>query len=218
MTDLPPSQPIEASQAGIDLIVTEEDSGEKFYTKHYEHFEWPEGASGATVGIGYDCGYASAEQIKKDWSGIVSDETVAALMRAAGLKGERAAEFVREHRDSVTISWDQAMAEFDNREMPKEEAEARAALPNYGLLPPDCAGAIDSLVYNRGAGGFHAIGDRYREMRMIRLYIASRQFNLVPAQYLSMRRLWPVGGDLWRRRGHEAALFQRGLTNSAAHT
>lgn len=212
MTDVADHPPIAASRAGIDLIVTEEDAGQVYYTRHYSHFEWPEGASGATVGIGFDCGYSTAADIKAAWTGIIPDAMVAMLMRAAGLKGEAAAAFVAQHRTSVTISWDQAMAEFDNRELPIYEAACRKALPNYGLLSGDCAGAIDSLAYNRGAAGFHAPGDRYREMRMIALYIASKQFNLVPAQYLSMRRLWPVGGDLWRRREHEAALFQRGLT------
>jgi hypothetical protein len=210
MTD--PVQPhLQSSTAGVTEIVTEEDSGQAYYTRHYESFEWPEGASGPTVGIGFDCGYSTAAQIKAAWSGIVSDETVAALERAAGLKGQAAAEFVREHRNSVTITWDQAMAEFMQRELPSWEAQCRKALPNYDLLPGDCAGAIDSLAYNRGAAGFHAGGDRYREMRMITTYMTGKQFHLIPAQFMSMRRLWPVGGDLWRRREHEAALFQHGM-------
>jgi hypothetical protein len=209
-----PVPPIESSQAGIDEIVTEEDSGQAYYTRHYVHFEYPGGASGPTAGIGYDCGYSTPDQIRKAWGGIIPDPMVDAMVRAAGLKGEAAHEFVREHGASVTITWDQAMAEFMQRELPEWEARCRAAIPNYGLLPPDCAGAIDSLAYNRGAAGFNAQGDRYREMRAIRNFIASKQFNLVPAQYLSMRRLWPEGGDLWRRRGHEAALFQRGLANA----
>jgi hypothetical protein len=110
----PQSPHHDASEAGIDLIVTEEDSGQAYYTKHYVHFEWPEGASGPTAGIGYDCGYSTADHIRKDWTGIVDDATVEALVKAADLKGQAAAEFVREHY--ATINWDQAMAEFDNRE------------------------------------------------------------------------------------------------------
>jgi GH24 family phage-related lysozyme (muramidase) len=206
----------QSSQAGIDLIVTEEDSGQAYYTKHYVHFEWPEGASGPTVGIGQDCGYVTAEQIRKDWVGIIPDAMVEALVRAAGLKGAAAGEFVRQHYASVTITWDQAMAEFDNRELPKWEAQCRAALPNYDELPGDCAGAIDSLAYNRGSAGFHTAGSRYAEMRNIEAHMAAKRFDLIPAEYLSMRRLWPVGGDLWRRRGHEAALFEQGLKTIAA--
>jgi GH24 family phage-related lysozyme (muramidase) len=203
-----------ASQAGINLIVTEEDSGQAYYTHHYSHFEWPEGASGPTVGIGYDCGYSTPEQIQKDWSGIISDPMVSVLMHAAGLKGEAAHMFVRTHGGSVTITWVQAMDEFDRRELPKWEAACRKALPNYDLLPPDCAGAIDSLAYNRGAGGFRMAGDRYREMRAITAHMEAKEFSKIPGEYLSMRRLWPVGGDLWRRREHEASLFRQGLATA----
>ena len=50
---------VKSSDAAIDLIVREEDSSPEFYAKHYQHFEWPQGASGPTVGIGYDCGYVT---------------------------------------------------------------------------------------------------------------------------------------------------------------
>ena len=206
---------IHASQPGIDLIVTEEDSGQLYYTRHYTHFDWPEGASGPTVGIGYDCGYSTADEIRAAWTGIISEAMVDALVKAAGLKGQVAAWFVRQHYGEVTITWDQAMAEFENRELPKWEALCRKALVNYDLLPGDCAGAIDSLAYNRGVGGFHAAGDRYREMRAIADHMSAKQFNRIPGEYLSMRRLWPEGGDLWRRREHEAALFTRGLAAMA---
>jgi len=202
----------QSSQAGIDEIVTEEDSGQAYYTRHYTHFEWPGGASGPTAGIGYDCGYSTAAQISRDWTGIIPGAMVEALARAAGLKGSAAASFVRQHYASVTITWDQAMAEFMSRELPKWEAACRAALPNYDLLPGDCAGAIDSLAYNRGAAGFHAAGDRYIEMRAIAAHMAAKEFAKIPDEFLRMRRLWPAGGDLWRRRGHEAALFQKGLS------
>lgn len=207
---------IEASQAGIDLIVTEEDSGKLYYTRHYIHFEWPQGASGPTVGIGFDCGYSTAAQIKQAWTGIIPDEMVAALMRAAGLKGASAADFVRWHGASVTITWEQAMAEFMQRELPAWEAKCRAALPNYDDLPGDCAGAIDSLTYNRGDGGYNLPGSRYIEMRNIKAHMIAREFAKIPAEYESMRRLWPQGGDLWRRRDHEAQLFEKGLATIAA--
>ena len=56
------------------------------------------------VGIGYDCGYSTPDQIRRDWTGIVSDDTVGALMCAAGLKGEAAHQFVRAHGASVAIT------------------------------------------------------------------------------------------------------------------
>jgi hypothetical protein len=206
-----PADSLLASQAGIDLIVTEEDGNQLYYTHHYQHFEWPEGASGPTVGIGYDCGYSKPGQIRQDWHGIISDASIEILVKAAGLTGQKAHAFVQQYGNSVTINWDQAMAEFMQRELPKWEALNRQALPNYDTLPADCAGALDSLSYNRGVIGYSADGPRYAEMRAIKDHMTNKQFKLIPREILGMRRLWPVGGDLWRRREHEAALFSQGI-------
>lgn len=200
-----------SSQAAIDLIVTEEDSGEAYYIRHYTHFEWPAGASGPTAGIGYDCGYSTPEQIRDDWTGFVSSQTVAALMRAAGLKGEAAHRFVKLSGTSITITWAQAIAQFKSHELLKWEAKLLHDLPNATLLTPDCFGALTSLIFNRGDGGFHSPGARYLEMRAIADHVARQQFDRIPVEFENMRRLWPKGGDLWRRRDHEAALFRRGL-------
>ncbi|MET3908981.1 GH24 family phage-related lysozyme (muramidase) [Bradyrhizobium sp. S3.3.6] len=48
-------------------------------------------------------------------------------------------------------------------------------------------------------------------MRNIKAHMIGKRYELIPHEFYSMRRLWPVGGDLWRRRGHEAALFEQGL-------
>ena len=124
------------SDDALDLIVTEEDSGETYYTRHYQHFEWPQGASGPTIGIGYDCGYVTTAQARVDWEGFVSPDTIEAIVKACGLKGQAAAAFVRAHGASVTITWDQAIAQFKGRELPQWLAKVQAALPNTGKLSP----------------------------------------------------------------------------------
>lgn len=201
----------QSSDAAIDLIVREEDSSPEYYAKHYEHFEWPEGASGPTVGIGYDCGYSTEAEIKADWTGFISDQMVSALMRAAGLKAGAAHAFVQQHGQSVTITWDQAIAQFKAHELPKWEALVRHALPNTDLLSGDSFGSITSLAYNRGAGGFNSPGGRFAEMRAIHAHMAAKEFGKIPAEFLAMRRLWPGVSGLRHRREHEAALFQKGL-------
>jgi GH24 family phage-related lysozyme (muramidase) len=198
------------SDAALDLIVAEEDSSPAYYAKHYQHFEWPEGASGPTIGIGYDCGYVTREEAAIDWSGILSETMMAVVTRACGLRGQVAAAFVRAHRNEVTVTWDQALQEFREREVPKWIAQLQAHLPNLVKLSPDSLGALLSLAYNRGPS-FDAPGPRYAEMRAIKSFLAAQNFSRIPAEFLSMRRLWPAGGDLWKRRGHEAALFQKGL-------
>ena len=94
--------------------------------------------------------------------------------------------------------------------MPQWIYKVQAALPNTDRLSPDSLGAIVSLAYNRGVA-FDTPGPRYAEMRAIKTLMASQNFSKIPAEFLSMRRLWPVNGDLWKRRMHEAALFQKGL-------
>lgn len=199
------------SDDAFNLIVTEEDSGQAYYIRHYEHFEFPGGASGPTIAIGYDCGYVTAAEAYTDWSGLVDATTLGAIQRACGIRGELAQSFVRVRGSSVTITWDQAIKQFREREVPKWIKRVQAALPNTDQLSPDSLGAIVSLTYNRGSGGYNDPGPRYSEMRAIRVLMASENFSKIPAEFLAMRRLWPVGGDLWKRREHEAALFQKGL-------
>jgi len=207
MTDTP----LQSSPDAINLIVVEEDSGQAYYEKFYQHFEWPEGASGPTVGIGYDCGYVTAQQIQEDWAPYISAQMVKALQVAAGLKGETAHRFVQQAGRSVTIPWAQAMAQFTGREMPKWEARVRAALPNTNLLSGDSFGALVSLGYNRGTGGFHDPSPRYAEMRHITAHMAAKEFDKIPGEFMAMRRLWKPGSGVYKRRKHEADLFQKGL-------
>jgi hypothetical protein len=219
LPNVPPLPPLRSSDAAINVIVVEEDSGQAYYERHYEHFDWPLGASGPTAGIGYDCGYSTASQIRQDWQDFVSPGTVAALMRAAQITGNAAHEFVERYANSVTITWTQAMAQFRAHELPKWEARIEAALPNTSLLSGDSFGALTSLGFNRGTGGFHDPSPRDIEMRNITAHMAAKEFGKIPGEFMAMRRLWPKGKDLWNRRTHEAALFAQGLAvvPSAVH-
>jgi GH24 family phage-related lysozyme (muramidase) len=203
---------LHSSMAAINLIVAEEDTSKEYYATHYTHFEWPKGASGPTVGIGYDCGYSTPEDIKADWTGFIPDQMVSALMKAAGIKGLDAHHFVVRNGKSVTITWDQALAQFMARELPRWESRIIKALPNALLLPTDCFGALTSMGFNRGTGGFCDPGSRYVEMRNIKKHMVVKEFAKIPGEILAMRRLWSdPNSDLYKRRTHEAALFEQGL-------
>lgn len=199
----------------LTFIENEEDGSQAYYVRHYEHLDYPGFASGPTIGVGYDLGYVTVKEAIADWKGIVPDDTLNALCRAVGLRGDAAEVFVRAHGASVTITWDQAVAEFKQKEVPKWMARCRAALPGFDRMPPLCQGAILSLTYNRGSGGYDDPSPRDSEMRAIKRDIGEGNLNNIPMQLMSMRRLWPQGKDLWNRRTHEAALFQKGLTASA---
>lgn len=192
-------------------MVTEEDGDQAYYLKAEEHFSWPGGASGPTIGVGYDCGYETAESIKADWTGFIDDARIARIIPAAGIHGAAGHAFVDAHRNDITITWQESLNQFSARELPKWEAIVRANLPNTDELSGDSFGALVSLAYNRGPS-FDAPGSRYTEMRNIKAHMAVRQFDLIPGEFLSMRRLWPPAtSDLYKRRTHEALLFRDGL-------
>ena len=55
---------MKSSQREILLDVTEEDGDQNYYLKYEQHWSWPGGSSGPTVGVGFDCGYESAASIR----------------------------------------------------------------------------------------------------------------------------------------------------------
>ena len=199
----------------LTFIEDEKDGSPAYYVAHYEHWDWPGGISGATCGVGYDCGQVRVTEAEADWTGIVSPETVAHIVGAVGFQGARAQAFVEAHRNEIAITWDQAVLEFKTREVPKWIARIRAVVPNFDLLPPDSKGSILSLSYNRGTGGYDDPGNRDLEMREIKAAMMTKNFEAIPAYIESMARLWPSVPDLQRRRAHEAALFRKGLASGA---
>ena len=206
-----------SSQAAVDLIVAEEVSSKATYIKKYQRPEWPGGASGVTVGIGYDLGYATAGRIQSDWKNFLTPDVILAMQRCAGVTGVSARNLLASVRPKILVPWEAAMSVFINVDMPKWEALVLKAVPGSDKLPPDCIGVLTSLAYNRGAS-FSKAGDRYREMRDIRAHIASGEWDKIPGDFKSMKRIWPDVAGLRGRRDREAALFQKGLAASSLHS
>jgi len=204
----PSNMPI--SQAALDLIVEFEVSSKAAYEQKYTHPVWPGGAAGVTIGIGYDVGQQSVAQIRDDFAGILDQGTIAALEPACGVTGA-AARGLAGQLQGVTVSWDQALALFQQKGIPRWVGVVKNKLANTDQLKPDSLGALVSLTYNRGGGGYTAAGDRYAEMRNIKQHMANQAFANIPAEIRNMKRLWPDVGGLLRRRDREAELFQQGL-------
>lgn len=122
---------------------------------------------------------------------------------------QRAQSLVKGFRD-ISIAWDIAIRQFNEVKLPKLIRDLEIALPNLDRLPPDCYGALLSLVFNRGAS-FSRPGDRYREMREIRRLLQVGEWEPIPRHIRSMTRLWGAASGLARRRASEAELFERGL-------
>ena len=205
------------SQASFDLIVSSEVTSKAVYLKKYQRPEWPGLQSGATIGIGYDIGQNSRAQFRADWNGKLPEAVLAQLEKACGVTGEAAHAVVLKLRKiaAVSVPWDSAIDVFSNHDIPRYMAMCRAALPGFDDLPPDCKGAILSIVFNRGPS-FRKDGPRYAEMRQIRACMISGNLAAIPAQIRSMKRLWPKGNGLLPRRDAEAALFAKGLASQRA--
>jgi hypothetical protein len=51
---------------------------------------WPGGASGITIGVGYDLGYYSESEFRRDWAGILTEDEMNRLSAAIGKTGSSA--------------------------------------------------------------------------------------------------------------------------------
>ncbi len=116
--------------------------------------DWPGGASGITIGIGYDLGYESAGDFEEDWQAILGAGDFTTLSQVVGLKG---ADAQAKAPGLKTIKVKSADAEqvFLERSVPKYQALTQQAFPGVDALPADAQGALFSLVYNprsRGEG------------------------------------------------------------------
>lgn len=88
------------SESGLRFIWREE------YRKSVsEYLHWPGGASGVTIGAGYDLGSRTRSKIISDLTAAgVNPATSHFVATGAGLKGEQARLFVRAHRSEVIVS------------------------------------------------------------------------------------------------------------------
>lgn len=198
------------SGKAFDLIVEFEVSSEQVYTRKYRSTIWPGGASGVTIGIGYDLGYATRAQLAADFGTALPQETIRALDPALGLTGAAAQQVARRLSGSVDVPWTAAIMVHRGKVIPRWVGLVERSLPNTAALGPDCLGALVSLTYNRGAS-FAKDGDRFAEMRAIRTHMAARDFGSISGELRSMKRLWPTVPGLQKRREREAVLFERGL-------
>lgn len=204
------------SDKAIDLILQFEIGGSrKYYDRYLARPSWPGGASGVTIGIGYDLGYSS-NTFEHDWKDKLSSDAFARLSRTLGLTGSRGKAATANVRD-IIISWEDAMEVFESCTLPLYFDQTLDAFPNADKLPPDAFGALVSIVFNRGP--LIDNSDRRKEMKRIREIlllgnddtIDNDDIREIAAQVKSMARLWPDNtksdNDLHDRRIAESELI-----------
>ena len=131
----------------VAFIAREEVGGRGFYDAQCIRPTWPGGASGVTIGVGYDLGYQAG--FAADWFDLLTPAQIARLTPWLGLKGQAAKAGPARLMD-ITIPWHAAWMAYIRRTLPQEIAHTRATFAGPVRMPPLCFGVLVSLVYNRG--------------------------------------------------------------------
>jgi hypothetical protein len=193
------------SDKAYNLILKYEvGGGAAYYNKALKNPCYPGGASGVTIGIGYDLGYNTKAQFTNDWKSVISDKTFSRLEACLGAKRALAKQLVRNVKD-IEIDWESASVVFKKETLPRFIKETLKAFPNADSLHPDAFGALVSIVFNRGAS---VSGSSRAEMANIRALIPSKNYKKIAQEIRSMKRLWIGKGldGLLKRRDEEAKL------------
>ena len=198
------------SQKAVNSIIFFEVGSPANYIKQYQHPKAEVGDSGITIGIGYDLGYNKKEQIQSDWGDVLPAETLKLLESVSGLKGDKARESINTVKD-LTIPLDSAMKVFINRSLKHYSIITISVYPGVDKLLPDAAGALLSLIYNRGANTDKNL-DRRVEMFNIKDLVVKKDYNGIADQISAMKRLWgDAENGLRIRRDMEAELVRKAI-------
>jgi GH24 family phage-related lysozyme (muramidase) len=171
---------------------------------------WPGGASGITIGIGYDLGYTTIDRFESDWNKAIPGPTLLRLREVIGLTGIKAKNKAVQLAD-IKIKRAESEKIFTEKTIPQEQLRTQIAFPGLENLPADAQGALVSLVYNRGASMIDSPGkDNRKEMRAIKVAVAKGDLKEIAKQLRSMKRLWEGKGlnGLIKRREDEALLVE----------
>lgn len=195
-----------------DLIIKHETGGKDYYNSKLSKPCYPGGASGVTIGIGYDLGYNTQASFAKDWKSKLDAKHFARLNALLGLKGKEAKEKISSVKD-ITISWEIALEVFNEKTLPRFIALTKRSFPGSGELHPAAFGALVSLVFNRGGS---TKGASRKEMKNIRDALEGKItvdniYKYIADQIVAMKRLWVGKGldGLLRRRNEEADIIRK---------
>jgi GH24 family phage-related lysozyme (muramidase) len=195
------------------LIVSKESFQFILEKEGYSKYPYvPAGASGVTIGYGYDLGQQSVLQVRQDLAQLYTQSDIETLIGAVGRRGDQARSILNSVRH-ISISEEDSIALAVR--MKKRYAQLVIdAYPGVMDLHPHCQGALLSLVVNRGNSFTRPNADSRLEMKQINDDLLNRIPEKIPSRLRSMKRLWEgkAGlGGLITRREDEAKLFERGL-------
>jgi hypothetical protein len=200
------------SAAGLTFIARAEVTSPSAYRRKFQRPCLPSEASGITIGIGYDCQFATPAQLAADWGDLLPPATIGRLAPALGVVGTPAV--VADLQD-VVVPLQSAMRVFATRSLPKFLDLTRGIYPAVPALSLARRTALVSLVYSRGSRltDKDPVRQDRREMRNIQTLLAAHDDDLVADELESMTRLWDPQtlGGLVQRRKDEAVLWRAGF-------
>lgn len=194
---------------GVTAIARDEVGSRDYYEKTAAKPHWPGGASGVTIGVGYDLRF-SVQIFKTDWADKLTPEAFDALSPHLGKQGSKAK---ADKLSWIVVPWTTSWQVFIARSLPSYVNRTRRAFPGFDDLPGLCRSVLVSLVFNRGASFTDTSNKNRLEMRNIRDHIAAGDLAAVADEILSMRRLWSNNTGLPARREREAKMWKQGLRN-----
>lgn len=206
--DLPPLPAITGSTGNAGLI-----SDRAFaLILRFEGFDqpgkWPGEESGITLGHGYDLGYRTTAQFRRDWEKYLKPAVLDRLSQAIGVRGLHARALAPSFSD-ILIRKGDGLEVFTQRTLPEFFARTLKAMPGLQALPFDAQGALVSLVYNRGDSMKDT--DRRKEMRAVRDAVGRGDLRSIVNSIREMKRLWPNTRGLRLRRDAEADLVESAI-------
>lgn len=160
---LPSTPAATVDPAVVELVVRWEIGSQAQYVRKYQGVICPGGASGPTIGIGFDLGTQTPAEIRAAW-GWHPD--IDRLVTASGQVGpEKCKAWRAAHRD-IRVSYDDALRVFATHDWPRYMAmAARAYRAGWADLTLNHQRALGGNGYNRG---FSFLGSRRTEMREVR--------------------------------------------------
>lgn len=194
--------------AAVALVVRWEVGSKDRYTKLYQGVICPGGASGPTIGIGYDLGTQTAASIRAAWSWHPQVEQ---LVTASGQTGPQACNAWKRAHTNIRVPYDDALRVFTTHDWPSYLRMAERAYRNgWKELSLPHQGGLGSNGYNRG---FSMVGSRNTEKRHTRdVCVPNNDPACTAADLIASCRVWDnqpaIRKGLCARR-HDEAKFVR---------
>jgi len=178
------------------------------------HPYWPKGLSGITIGVGWDLGHHSRDELRKTWAELGQDK-LTALEAAVGLKGQ-AAGAISQRLQTIEIPRDLSMRVLVRSLNEYYCPFVIQLFPGLEKLPTEVQVVFVSLVFNRGASMGHEPDwrtakevDARWEIREMRADVERENIFGIYIHLGTMKRLWEKsgpGGLRFRRRDEQALI------------